>query len=215
MPPAIEVLYADADLLVVDKPAGVLSVPGRGADKQDCVLSSLLVEWPDARVVHRLDMATSGVMLLARGAPMQRAMSQLFAQRAVHKCYVAVVVGRPALDAGSIELPLSADWPRRPLQKVDVAGKPALTHWRVLHHDPVTDTTRLALRPVTGRTRQLRLHLQAVGHPIVGDLLYAPSLYAASEGQAGAARMLLHAHELRWVHPGTGRCVSVRSDVPF
>lgn len=210
MLPAIDVLYADADLLVVDKPAGVLSVPGRGADKQDCVLSFLLAEWPDARVVHRLDMATSGLMVLARSAAMQRAMSGLFAQRAVHKCYVAVVAGRPARDAGSIELPLSADWPRRPLQKVDVGGKPALTHWRVLHHDPATDTTRLALQPVTGRTHQLRVHLQALGHPIVGDLLYAPR-----DGHTAAARMLLHARELRWVNPGTENLISVRSDTPF
>ncbi len=210
-PQDIEVLYADDDLIAVDKPAGMLSVPGRGVDKQHCVVSALLAEWPDARVVHRLDMATSGVMLLARGAAMQRALGALFAERAVDKCYVAVVAGRPQADEGRIDLPLSADWPRRPLQKVDRAlGKPALTLWRVLAHDAVGQTTRLQLQPVTGRTHQLRVHLCAVGLPILGDALYAPLPV-----QQRASRLLLHALELRLPHPRGGGLLTVRSELPF
>jgi tRNA pseudouridine32 synthase/23S rRNA pseudouridine746 synthase len=208
---AVEVLYADDDLIVVDKPAGLLSVPGRGADKQHCVVSTLQAQWPDALVVHRLDMATSGVMVLARGAEAQRTLSRLFAERAVRKCYVAVVAGRPPGATGRIDLPLAADWPRRPLQKVDpVGGKPALTLWRVLGHDAVADTTRLELQPVTGRTHQLRVHLQAIGLPILGDALYAPA-----EVHGRAARLLLHAHEIELAHPRTGERLIVRSEVPF
>ncbi len=207
----VGVLYADDDLIVVDKPAGMLSVPGRGADKQHCVASTVQAKWLDARVVHRLDMATSGVMVLARGTDAQRALSRLFAERAVRKGYVAVVAGRPEASEGCIELPLSADWPRRPLQKVDqVSGKPALTLWRVLEYDPIGDTTRLQLQPVTGRTHQLRVHLCAIGLPILGDTLYAPEPV-----QARASRLLLHAQELRLPHPRTDAPLIVRSELPF
>jgi len=204
-------LHADAALLVVDKPAGLLAVPGRGADKADCVLARLLPHWPDAQVVHRLDMATSGLMIFARGAAPQRVLSAAFAAREVEKRYVAVVAGLVGGDSGTIDLPLAADWPNRPLQIVDAdQGKPSLTHWQVLGRDAAAGTTRLALVPVTGRTHQLRVHLQAIGHPILGDALYAPANVAAA-----APRLLLHASDLALPHPVDGRRVAFHSPTTF
>ncbi|MDA8259049.1 MAG: RluA family pseudouridine synthase, partial [Betaproteobacteria bacterium] len=162
----------------------------------------------------RLDMATSGLMLLARGAEMQRRLSQAFAAREVHKRYLAVVAGRleaPAEEWGSIDLPIAVDWPRRPLRIVDRArGKPSLTRWRVLGYDASNQTTRVELEPVTGRSHQLRLHLQALGHPILGDALYAPL-----EVQARAGRLLLHACVLRFRHPLTGEELLLESQPAF
>jgi tRNA pseudouridine32 synthase/23S rRNA pseudouridine746 synthase len=211
------IIHADAQLLVIDKPAGLLSVPGRGEDKQDC--ASARVQWlyPDARVVHRLDMATSGLMLLARGAEMQRRLSHAFAQRQVGKRYLAVVAGRLDTPAGAvddwalIDLPLAADWPNRPRRIVDrERGKPSQTRWRVLASDAVRDATRLELEPVTGRSHQLRVHLQALGHPILGDSLYAPA-----DVQARSARLLLHASRLRFAHPATGAALDFSSTATF
>ena len=198
----------------MDKPHGLLSVPGRGPDKQDCLSRRVQTAWPDARVVHRLDMATSGVWLMARGAAMQRAFSRAFEQQAVDKRYVAVVAGHmtppdTADGWGEIHLPLAPDWPRRPLQKVDRGhGRPSLTRWRIL--EAGQDRTRLELAPRTGRSHQLRVHLQAIGHPILGDTLYAPP-----EVQALAPRLLLHASELRMAHPASGEVLQVRCSVPF
>ena len=194
----LAIVHVDAELIVVNKPAGLLSVPGRGADKQDCVVHRLQAGgYPEALIVHRLDMATSGLLLLARGTAAQRALSIAFEARQVNKRYVAVVVGRLAGDADGwqeITLPLLADWPNRPRQKVDqVNGKPSLTRWRVLANTdttPTLTTTRVELAPVTGRTHQLRVHLMALGHPIVGDALYGPTEAAA------APRLLLHASQL-------------------
>lgn len=200
--------------MVTHKPAGLLSVPGRGPDKQDCQARRVQVHWPDARVVHRLDMATSGVWLMARGLDMQRAFSRAFEQQAVDKRYVAVVAGcvTPPGTAdgwGEIDLPLAADWPRRPLQRVDPEhGRPSLTRWRILRAS--ADRTWLELAPRTGRSHQLRVHLQALGHPILGDALYAPA-----EVQAMAPRLLLHACALRLPHPGTGQLLEIRCDAPF
>lgn len=206
------VLHADAACLVADKPAGLLSVPGRGDGKQDCLATRLRAAYPDALVVHRLDMATSGLFLMGRGADMQRRLSRAFEQREVHKRYVAVVAGVPAADGWSeIDLPLAADWPRRPRQQVDRAnGRPSLTRWRVLGPGPVPGTTRLELEPVTGRSHQLRVHLLAIGHPIVGDALYAPAPVADA-----APRLLLHAAELQLAHPHTGETMHWRSPAPF
>lgn len=202
-------------MLVADKPTGLLCVPGRGAGKQDCLSARVQQHYPDALIVHRLDMATSGLCVLARGADAQRQLSMAFAAREVHKRYVAVVQGRlKGLPDGAwscIDLPLSPDWPNRPLSKVDPEhGKPSVTRWRVLAHDGVADTTRLELEPVTGRSHQLRLHLQAVGHPILGDALYAPPPV-----QAMAARLLLHATAITLTHPATGEPLSLQSPVPF
>ena len=201
----------DEHLLVLDKPAGLLAVPGRGEDKQDCLSARARALWPDALVVHRLDMATSGLFLMARSLHVQRVLGRAFAEREVGKRYVAVVDGTPgAVGAtGQIDLPLAADWPRRPLQKVDhVHGRPSLTHWRVLAHEG--DAARLELRPVTGRSHQLRVHLQAIGHPILGDALYAPPPVLAR-----APRLLLHASALQFAHPVTGEPLALESAPAF
>ena len=207
----LTLLHADDSLLAFDKPAGLLCVPGRGALKQDCLAARAQAQWPDALVVHRLDMATSGVVLMARGAEAQRALSLAFAARQTEKRYVAVVDGLLEHDSGDIDLPLAADWPRRPLQKVDLEhGKPSLTHYRVLQRDAAANTTRVELQPVTGRSHQLRVHLLALGHAIVGDALYAPPRV-----QERANRLLLHAQSLGFTHPSTGEAVRVECAVPF
>lgn len=214
MPACLAPLHVDAHLLAFDKPGGLLSVPGRGADKLDSVATRALAQWPDARVVHRLDMATSGLIVLARGLDAQRALSIAFAERRVDKRYVAVVDGWLADDAGEIDLPLLTDWPNRPRQMVDpVAGKPSLTHWRVLERKTGPDGaphTRLALIPVTGRSHQLRVHLQAIGHPILGD-----ALYASEAALARAPRLLLHAESLTLPHPSDARLLRLQAAVPF
>jgi tRNA pseudouridine32 synthase/23S rRNA pseudouridine746 synthase len=205
----LTLLYEDAMLLAADKPAGLLAVPGRGAAKQDCLWSRVAQRHADALIVHRLDQATSGVMVFGRGAAAQRALSIAFEQRVVAKRYEAVVHGLAEADEGTIALPLAADWPNRPRQIVSaVAGKPSTTRWRVLARDAAMARTRLCLEPLTGRTHQLRVHLAAIGHPIVGD-----TLYGAPDDQA--PRLLLHAFELRLPHPGEGRMIALRSALPF
>jgi len=211
-----QIIYADSSLLVLNKPSGLLAVPGRGEDKQDCLSSRVQRHYPDALIVHRLDMATSGLMLMGRGITMQRALSQLFERREVHKRYLAVVDGRlaPALGHdgwGLIDLPIMVDWPRRPLRIIDAAhGKPSQTRWRTVAFDDATDSTRIELEPVTGRSHQLRVHLQALGHPILGDALYAPDAVLAR-----APRLLLHACALRFVHPENGTLLSFESPPGF
>jgi len=202
-------LFEDEALLAFDKPAGLLAVPGRGEDKQDCLSTRVQTRWPDALVVHRLDMATSGLMLFARGASVQRRLSMDFAARRIAKQYVALVPGRMAAERGRIELPLSADWPRRPLQKVDPQqGKPSITDWQLLDFDAARQVARLALQPLTGRSHQLRVHLAAIGHPILGDALYAPAGL-----QRG--RLMLHACALQLAHPHDGRALQLRCEPPF
>lgn len=210
-------VHADDHLVVVDKPAGLLCVPGRGVDKQDCLHARVRQRFADALIVHRLDMATSGLCVFARGAAAQRQLSTAFADRRVHKRYEAVAHGllTPATDATDgwsvIDLPLLPDWPNRPLSKVDHAlGKPSLTRWRVLAHHKAAGTTHVELAPVTGRSHQLRLHLQAMGHPILGDALYAPPAV-----QALAARLLLHATAIVVPHPASGQAASFSSPAPF
>ncbi len=201
----LAIVYADESLIVVNKPAGLLAVPGRGADKADCLSLRVQQHYTNALVVHRLDQATSGLMLMARGLAMQRSLNYLFETRKVHKTYVAVVHGLVAPDEGRIDLPLAADWPARPRQKVDTTlGKSALTNFRVLSRDTQNHTTRLELEPVTGRTHQLRVHLCAVGHPIVGDGLYG------SEGNTStteATRLCLHAQYLALHHPQSNQAL--------
>ena len=210
-PGALAVVHDDAACVVVVKPAGLLSVPGRGEHLHDCVASRVQAMLSDALVVHRLDMATSGLMLFARGAAAQRALSIAFAAREVHKRYVAVVEGLIERDSGEIDLPLMADWPNRPKQKADREhGKPSLTHYRVLARDQSAGTTRVELEPVTGRAHQLRVHLLGLGHPILGDALYAPP-----EVQARTDRLLLHASALRFAHPTSGAPMQFESAAPF
>lgn len=210
------VLFADEHLLVLEKPGGLLCVPGRGANKQDCLSARVQRRCPEALVVHRLDMATSGLCLMARGARMQRLLGDAFAQRQVGKRYVAVVAGQmvaesPAGEWSLIDLPIAADWPNRPLRVIDSErGKPSQTRWRVLTHDPAGNTTRVELEPLTGRSHQLRLHLRSAGHPILGDAWYAPpEMHARSE------RLMLHASELHFAHPATGQALKFESAVPF
>jgi tRNA pseudouridine32 synthase/23S rRNA pseudouridine746 synthase len=211
---AIELLYVDDSLLVIDKPSGLLAVPGRGPDKQDCLAARVQARYPDALVVHRLDMATSGLMVMARGPAAQRELSRAFAAREVNKRYLAVVAGRleaPPEDWGTIDLPIIVDWPNRPLRIVDrQRGKPSTTRWRVLGHAASGSVTRLELEPVTGRSHQLRVHLRELGHPILGDALYAPPAV-----QALAGRLLLHACSLRFAHPVTAEALAFECPAPF
>ena len=213
-PAELTLLYADEAMLVLDKPAGLLSVPGRGADKQDCLSVRAQRRHPDALIVHRLDMATSGLMVLARGAAVQRSLNQAFASRTVSKRYIAVVDGHlaPAPQGwGVIDLPIGVDWPIRPRRVIDPEhGKPSTTRWRVLSHHALDDTTRVELEPVTGRSHQLRVHLLALGHPIVGD-----ALYASPRVQAMAPRLLLHACSLELSHPVTAQPMRFVSPEPF
>lgn len=197
---ALTVIYADEALLVLDKPAGLLSVPGRGEDKQDCLSTRAQRQFPDALIVHRLDMATSGLMILARGAVVQRILNDAFASRTVSKRYIAVVDGYlapPPEEWGVIDLPIMVDWPNRPLRVIDhQRGKPSQTRWRVLSHDAALNTTRVELEPITGRSHQLRVHLLALGHPMAGD-----ALYGSPRAQALSDRLLLHACSLELHHP--------------
>lgn len=204
-----DVLYADASLIAIDKPAGLLSVPGRGEDKADCALSRVQALYPDALTVHRLDMATSGLLLLARGKAMQRALSGLFERGGIAKHYIADVWGAPSPPAGTISLPLITDWPRRPLQKVDhETGKPSLTRFETLRAG--CPSSRLTLTPLTGRSHQLRVHLAEIGHPILGD-----EFYAHAEARKAAPRLALHAASLRFAHPATGNPLELSSSCPF
>ena len=207
----LTVCHIDADLLVVDKPSGLLSVPGRGPGMDDNLVSRVQARFPGALTVHRLDMDTSGLLVMARNPAVHRALGRLFELRQVEKEYIAVVAGRVDDSEHSIALPLIADWPNRPRQMVDFAqGKPALTHLEVLSHDAASDTTRVRLLPETGRSHQLRVHLQAIGHPILGDDLYAPPDILAQ-----APRLLLHAAALGFRHPVSGAWLIVKSEPPF
>ena len=210
----VQAVHEDADLLVLQKPAGLLCVPGRGPDKQDCLSARAQQQWPGALIVHRLDQATSGLVLMARHIDAQRRLSHAFAERHVHKRYQAVVWGLLAAQEGTwneINLPIAADWERRPLRVIDAAhGKPSLTRWRLLGHHPANGTSRIELEPVTGRPHPLRVHMAAVGHPILGDALYAPA-----EVQTLAPRLLLHASHLAFAHPSTGDAVALEWAADF
>jgi tRNA pseudouridine32 synthase / 23S rRNA pseudouridine746 synthase len=205
----LSVVYADEWLLCVNKAPGLLTTPGRGAQLQDCLITRLQKRYPEALVVHRLDEATSGLVLFARSLEVQRALSRAFETRAVEKTYIAVVHGLVDGDEGEINLPIGPDWPRRPLQKVDHQhGKPALTHWRVVARDEKANTTRLELKPQTGRTHQLRVHMQALGHAIVGDALYG-------DLQNPTSRLMLHAAHLQFEHPVLARPIGINKSPEF
>ncbi len=216
MNPVPPLIHEDEHLLVFDKPSGLLSVPGLGPDKQDCLSARVQAHWPEAMIVHRLDMATSGLILMARGPCMQKTLSMAFEKRQMHKRYEAVVLGEPVAvpdEAGwsRIALPLRIDYQNRPRSIVDFGrGKPSLTRWQRLGPGPWRGTTRLQLEPLTGRTHQLRVHLLAIGHPIVGDPLYAPVQVPPL-----APRLLLHASELAFEHPVTGQPCRFVAPVPF
>lgn len=204
----IPVLYEDADLLAVDKPAGLLSVPGKGEDLQDCLLSRLERAFPTVRLVHRLDRDTSGVMIFALTPNAQRHLGNQFETRKTKKTYLARLHGHLEPATGEVDLPLIVDWPNRPRQMVcHETGKPALTGWKVLKSGE--GETRVRLFPHTGRSHQLRVHTLALGHPILGDTLYAP------ETADQYPRMMLHAEELRVNHPESGKGMKFRAPAPF
>lgn len=206
---APDLCFFDDALIVLNKPTGLLSVPGRGPEKADCLESRLRERFSDARIVHRLDMETSGLMVLARDNHTHRALSAQFEHRKVEKQYIARVAGKMKQRKGEIDLPLIVDWPNRPLQKVDlVNGKPSLTQWQTLETFP--HTSRLRLSPLTGRSHQLRVHLNAIGHPILGD-----SLYGTTQSKGAAQRLQLHASLLAFRHPGTGERLEHQSPAPF
>jgi tRNA pseudouridine32 synthase / 23S rRNA pseudouridine746 synthase len=208
---ALDILHHDEDLLIVNKPAGLLTVPGKGPAKQDCMINRVLNANPNARVAHRLDQGTSGIVIFPLSYLCLRALTKQFEARAIHKHYVAVVAGLVAQDEGEIQLPLMCDWPNRPLQKVCFeSGKAAHTRYTVLTRDTINQTTRVLLEPVSGRTHQLRVHMLSLGHPILGDQLYSPA-----DIQAQAPRLLLHAQQIHFMHPITNTLVHVNCPAEF
>jgi tRNA pseudouridine32 synthase/23S rRNA pseudouridine746 synthase len=204
----LSVLHHDHELLVVDKPSGLLSVPGKGAHLADCLLARVQGVFPEALLVHRLDRDTSGVMVFALTPHAQRHLGLQFEKRQMKKTYVAVVSGQVAAREGTIDLPLIVDWPNRPLQMVDHEnGKQAVTHWRIMRSEG--ENTRLRLTPETGRSHQLRVHMREIGHAILGDPFYA-------EGEArDAPRLMLHAESLRLRHPDGGKGMTFKAKCPF
>ena len=199
--------YEDPDLVIVEKPAGLLSVPGRAPEKADCLEARLRRQLPEVLTVHRLDMETSGLVVFARNAEMQKRLSNLFETRKVGKTYLARVWGAPP-EQGTIDAPLMADWPNRPKQKIDPNGKPSCTRFERLSLE--NGSGRLKLSPETGRTHQLRVHLDHIGHPILGD-----SLYGSAKSRSASDRLSLHASRLVFPHPATGCIIDVASPCPF
>lgn len=204
----LDVIHEDAELIVVNKPAGLLSVPGRGEHLADCLLSRVQAAFPGALLVHRLDRDTSGVMVFAQTPHAQRSLGRQFEERKTKKTYVARLWGKLEPKAGTVDLPLIVDWPNRPRQMVcHETGRPAVTDWRVLRYEG--DTTRVRLTPQTGRSHQLRVHCLALGHPILGDPFYAT-------GPArDFPRLMLHSEELRLKHPESGQSMKFRAPAPF
>ena len=204
----LDILHEDHEILVVNKPAGLLSVPGKGPELADCLIARLEAAYPQVLLVHRLDRDTSGVMVFGLTSHAQRHLGLQFEKRQTKKTYLARVAGRLEQKTGTVDLPLIVDWPNRPLQKVDhETGKPTVTDWRVMK--ATDDESRVKLYPQTGRSHQLRVHMLALGHPILGDPLYAP------ETADRYPRMMLHAEELRLRHPDGGEGVKFRVAAPF
>ena len=204
----INIIYEDREVVAVEKPAGLLSVPGGQEHLADCLIRRVQITFPDVLLVHRLDMDTSGIMIFALTAHAQRHLSMQFEQRVTKKTYIARVAGQVVEKTGEVDLPLIVDWPNRPLQKVcHETGKQALTQWKVINI--AKGETRLRLTPQTGRSHQLRVHCLAMGHPILGDSLYTPEM------AADFPRMMLHSEELRINHPESGKGMKFRAKAPF
>ena len=205
----IRILYEDDHLLLVRKPDLLLSIPGRHPLNRDCLITRLQVKYPSATIVHRLDLDTSGIMVIPLNKSTHAHISRQFQRREVQKTYHALVFGRVEKDEGEIDLPIAPDWANRPRQKICAAsGKPALTRYRVLER--FTDRTRLLLSPVTGRSHQLRIHLRELGHPILGC-----DMYAHEEALGMAPRLMLHASTLSFAHPATGKWLEGESPPDF
>lgn len=206
--PYLDIVFQDHDIVVLNKPSGLLSVPGKAPEHYDSLQYRVQRVWPTASVVHRLDMATSGVMVMALNKEAQRVLNRQFQLRQTAKRYLARVAGCITAHCGSIELPLICDWPNRPKQKVCYQlGKPSLTHFKVLSRS-MTES-RVELEPVTGRSHQLRVHLQFIGHPILGDKFYADNTVKAAE------RLQLHAYSLSLFHPVQGNWLTFSVLCPF
>lgn len=206
-----QLVYQDDVLLVVNKPAQLLSVPGRHPQNQDCLIRRVQREFPFAEVVHRLDYDTSGLLILPLTKRVLSDISKQFQARTIAKHYLAVVSGKLAKTRGDIDLPLAADTERRPLYKVcQQTGKPSLTRYQLLSYDSEAEQSRVQLEPVTGRSHQLRVHMLALGHAMLGDTLYAPADIAAK-----SSRLLLHAEYISFVHPLSGDVMSFNAPAPF
>ena len=206
---SVDILYYDSNILVVNKPSGLLSVPGKGELLKDCLISRLQKVFPDALLVHRLDLETSGVMLFALTPYSQRHLGLQFEKRQVKKTYIANVWGDVTNKVGEIEAPIIVDWPNRPRQKICwETGKSAFTKWRVLRKNKLS--TRLRLMPTTGRSHQLRVHMQSIGHVILGD-----KLYAKGEALEASERLQLHAESIKIRHPEGGKGIVFKSLSPF
>lgn len=205
----LDIIYQDEDFLVLSKPAELLSVPGRKEEHADSLETRVQNEFPEARIVHRLDMATSGLIIMARNASTHRNLGLQFERRKTKKVYIARVWGPMEKDAGHIDLPLICDWPNRPLQMIDHEnGRASQTDWEVLMHE--NGATRVALYPITGRTHQLRVHMAEIGHPILGD-----DFYAHEKAFRAESRLQLHAHKLMVYRPQDGEQIWFESPCPF
>ncbi|GAA0563747.1 bifunctional tRNA pseudouridine(32) synthase/23S rRNA pseudouridine(746) synthase RluA [Rheinheimera aquimaris] len=206
-----QIVYADDVLLVVNKPARLLTVPGRHPQNQDCLIRRVQREFPFAEVVHRLDYDTSGLVILPMTKRVLSDISKQFQARMVHKHYIAVVAGKVAKTQGIIELPIASDNDNRPLYKVcQQDGKPSVTRYKLLSYDSTTDQSRVQLEPVTGRSHQLRVHMLALGNPMLGD-----TLYASSDVTGKSSRLMLHAEYIRFQHPLTKQPVEFSAAAPF
>lgn len=219
MNPYLDIIYQDKDILVLNKASGLLSVPGRLPEHQDCLQNRVQRVLPTATIVHRLDMATSGIIIMALNKPAHVFISRQFEQRKTQKSYIARVFGHVKEELGSVDLPLICDWPNRPKQKVDHEnGKQSLTHYKVLSYDKIAsidtsseiDSTLVELTPITGRSHQLRVHMLALGHPILGD-----RLYAHEQALEVSPRLQLHAQNLSLTHPVSGEMLSFVAPCPF
>lgn len=207
--PYLKILYQDDDILVLDKPSGLLSVAGRLAIHKDSLQTRIQRVFPTALVVHRLDMSTSGIMIMALNKDCHRHLSRQFQDRKIEKRYLARVFGKPSEDSGSVDLPLICDWVNRPKQKVDhEVGKPSLTKWKILKVEDASSL--LELEPVTGRSHQLRVHMQSMGHPILGD-----KFYAHEKAFKLSSRLDLHAAYIKFMHPVTKESLEFSVDIEF
>ena len=212
MPPQqpLCIVYEDDDLLVIDKPAGLLSVPGRLPEHHDSAYLRVVEKYPHAKITHRLDMATSGILMFAKHRNAEVAVSKMFQARTVKKNYIALVQGKLE-GQGSVDVPLMTDWEKRPRQMVHFElGKAAKTLYQALEYVEADDITRVLLTPVTGRSHQLRVHMQYIGHPITGDQFYHPDYR-----QSALKRMALHASYLAFKQPLSGIDVEIRGNLPF
>jgi tRNA pseudouridine32 synthase/23S rRNA pseudouridine746 synthase len=205
----LDVIHLDDQILAINKPSGLLSVPGKALEHRDCLENRVTATYPNALLVHRLDMDTSGVMIFACTKQAQRHLSSQFQKRQMQKTYIARVWGQVVGENGTVDLPLIVDWPNRPLQMVDFeCGKPSVTNWSVLEREG--KVTRMELRPETGRSHQLRVHMRELGYPILGDRFYAaPAMVAAAD------RLQLHAQTLRLRHPEGGEWLTLHAPCPF